>query len=72
MKQSFLIIIFLNRIKADIIIWDFATKQAHARLALHKVKVQDLAFSANDAFLYSLGGQDDGRFCHNLKFFFLF
>lgn len=46
--------------KADIIIWDFATRQTHARLALHKVKVQDLAFSANDAFLYSLGGQDDG------------
>lgn len=46
--------------KADIIIWDFETKQIHARLVLHKVKVLDLAFSANDLYLFSLGGQDDG------------
>ncbi len=47
--------------KADIIIWDFATKQSYARLCLHKVKVQDLFFSANSKYLFSLGGQDDGR-----------
>lgn len=46
--------------KADIIIWDFATKQSYARLVLHKVKVQDLTFSANSKYLFSLGGQDDG------------
>ncbi len=27
---------------------------------LHKVKVLDLTFSANDLYLFSLGGQDDG------------
>lgn len=32
----------------------------YARLVLHKVKVQDLVFSPNDAYLFSLGGQDDG------------
>ncbi len=32
----------------------------HCRLTLHKVKVQSLAFSPNDKFLVSLGGQDDG------------
>ena len=47
--------------KADIIIWDFATKKSYARLVLHKVKVQDLAFSPNENYLFSLGGQDDGR-----------
>jgi WD40 repeat protein len=46
--------------KADIIIWDFETKKLYARLVLHKVKVLDLAFSANDQYLFSLGGQDDG------------
>lgn len=50
----------LCSIKADIIIWDFATRQCYARLVLHKVKVQDLAFSPNDLYLFSLGGQDDG------------
>lgn len=46
--------------KADIIIWDFESRQLYARLVLHKVKVQDLAFSPNEAYLFSLGGQDDG------------
>ena len=47
--------------KADIIIWDFTTRQLYARLVLHKVQVLDLAFSPNDAYLFSRGGQDDGR-----------
>ncbi|XP_048871689.1 cilia- and flagella-associated protein 52 [Brienomyrus brachyistius] len=45
--------------RADIIIWDFPQRTIHARLQLHKVKVEDLAFSPNDKYLVSLGGQDD-------------
>ena len=32
----------------------------YARLALHKVKVQALAFSPSEKYLVSLGGEDDG------------
>ncbi|KAJ3057178.1 Cilia- and flagella-associated protein 52 [Rhizophlyctis rosea] len=45
--------------QADIIIWDFQTRKLLRRLTLHKVKVQALAFSSNDKYLASLGGQDD-------------
>lgn len=45
--------------KADVIIWDFESRQLYARLTLHKVKVEDLAFSPNELYLVSLGGQDD-------------
>ncbi|KAJ3300742.1 Cilia- and flagella-associated protein 52 [Borealophlyctis nickersoniae] len=45
--------------QADIIIWDFATRTLLRRFTLHKVKVQALAFSPNDKYLASLGGQDD-------------
>lgn len=47
-------------LKADVIIWDYETRSLRARLTLHKVKVEALAFSPNDAFLVTLGGQDDG------------
>ncbi len=61
MRLTFIITFFeFGLKKADIIIWDFATRQSYARLVLHKVKVQDLAFSPNDLYLFSLGGQDDG------------
>uniref|UniRef100_A0A1I8H039 Cilia- and flagella-associated protein 52 n=3 Tax=Macrostomum lignano TaxID=282301 RepID=A0A1I8H039_9PLAT len=46
--------------KADIIVWDFESRQEYARFVLHKVKIQGLAFSPNEKFLASLGGQDDG------------
>jgi len=46
--------------QADIIVWDFASRQLYARFVLHKVKVLDLAFSPSDTYLFSLGGQDDG------------
>lgn len=46
--------------KADIIVWDFETKTLIQKLTLHKVKVQGLAFSPNDKYLVSLGGEDDG------------
>ncbi|KAJ1565137.1 Cilia- and flagella-associated protein 52 [Nowakowskiella sp. JEL0078] len=45
--------------QADIIIWDFEERLLLKRLTLHKVKVQALAFSPNDLYLASLGGQDD-------------
>ncbi|XP_071965572.1 cilia- and flagella-associated protein 52-like isoform X2 [Antedon mediterranea] len=45
---------------ADLIIWNYETNDIYCRLSLHKVKVQSLAFSPNDLYLLSLGGQDDG------------
>ena len=46
--------------KADIIVWDYEKKELYCRLTLHKVKVEALAFSPNDKYVVSLGGQDDG------------
>lgn len=46
--------------KADIIVWNYETKDIHCRFTLHKVKVQALDISPNDKYLLSLGGQDDG------------
>ncbi|KAI8512301.1 Cilia- and flagella-associated protein 52 [Branchiostoma belcheri] len=45
--------------KADVIIWDFKSCSMYCRLTLHKVKVEALAFSPNDKYLVTLGGQDD-------------
>ncbi|XP_062852619.1 cilia- and flagella-associated protein 52 [Trichomycterus rosablanca] len=45
--------------KADVIIWDYAKRENYARLVLHKAKVEALAFSPNEKYLVSLGGQDD-------------
>jgi WD40 repeat protein len=44
---------------ADIIIWDMETRKLLHRMSLHKVKVQALAFSHDDQYLASIGGQDD-------------
>uniref|UniRef100_A0A8C8GFZ8 Cilia- and flagella-associated protein 52 n=1 Tax=Oncorhynchus tshawytscha TaxID=74940 RepID=A0A8C8GFZ8_ONCTS len=38
----------------------FKKRAIHARLQLHKAKVEGLAFSPNDKYLVSLGEQDDG------------
>ncbi|XP_030317742.1 cilia- and flagella-associated protein 52 [Calypte anna] len=46
--------------QADIILWDFQKRELLARLSRHKGKVEGLAFSPNNIFLVSLGGQDDG------------
>ncbi|KAM8797004.1 cilia- and flagella-associated protein 52 [Eudromia elegans] len=46
--------------KADIILWDFKKEELLARLSLHKGRIEGLAFSPNDLYLVSLGGQDDG------------
>jgi cilia- and flagella-associated protein 52 len=66
--------------KAPVIVWDFAratqgmaskTDQSDAvlfRLVLHMGKVQDVAFSARDSFLFTVGGQDDNALvCWNMK-----
>ncbi|XP_046854980.1 cilia- and flagella-associated protein 52-like [Xenia sp. Carnegie-2017] len=45
--------------KADIIVWDYGKCAKYCLLTLHKVKVEALAFSPNDKYLVSLGGQDD-------------
>uniref|UniRef100_A0A8C3PHN5 Cilia- and flagella-associated protein 52 n=1 Tax=Calidris pygmaea TaxID=425635 RepID=A0A8C3PHN5_9CHAR len=46
--------------KADIILWDFQKQELLARFSLHKGNIKDLAFSPNNRYLMSLGGQDDG------------
>ncbi|XP_072259665.1 cilia- and flagella-associated protein 52 [Pyxicephalus adspersus] len=46
--------------KADILMWDYNKRECCGKLTLHKVKVEALAFSPNDKYLVSLGGQDDG------------
>ena len=48
--------------KADVIVWDYKDKNLNCRLVLHKVKVEALAFSPNERYLATLGGQDDGRY----------
>jgi len=47
--------------QADAIIWDFETGEVVHRLNLHKVKVERVAFSPNEQFLATLGGQDDNN-----------
>jgi len=44
---------------ADVIVWDFAGRCEIFRLSLHKVAVTSLAFSNNEKYLATLGGQDD-------------
>ena len=48
--------------KADVIVWQFSDRSLYCRLTLHMVKVQAVAFSPNDKYLASLGGQDDNRY----------
>jgi len=45
--------------QADIIVWDFETRKQYRKFSIHKGKVQSLAFSCNDKYLITLGGQDD-------------
>jgi WD40 repeat protein len=46
-------------VQADIIVWDFETRQLRNRFTLHKGKIQAVAFSPNDKYIASVGGQDD-------------
>jgi len=45
--------------KAPIIIWDFEQRRMLHMMTLHKVKVEDLAFSPSESYLVSVGGEDD-------------
>ncbi|XP_049900646.1 cilia- and flagella-associated protein 52 [Epinephelus moara] len=45
--------------KAMVIIWDYAQRTVYAELVVHMAQVKALAFSPNDKYLVSLGGQDD-------------
>ena len=47
--------------KADVILWDFESRSVIKRFSLHKVKVEQVAFSPNEKYLVSLGSQDDKR-----------
>ncbi|CAM6106561.1 unnamed protein product [Calypogeia fissa] len=44
---------------ATIIIWDLPGRKLLHKINLHKVKIQALAFSHDDEYLVSTGGQDD-------------
>jgi len=46
--------------KADIIVWDYENRSMYCKFTLHRNNVEALAFSPNDKYLVSLGGQDDG------------
>lgn len=46
--------------KANVCIWDFDKRELYGRHALHKVKVEAVAFSHNEKYCCSMGGQDDG------------
>lgn len=45
--------------QAEIIIWNFHSRSPIHRMKLHKVLIQALSFSCDEAYLASLGGQDD-------------
>jgi len=45
--------------QADIIVWDFESRKQYRKFSLHKGKVQSLAFSCDEKYLTTLGGQDD-------------
>ena len=47
--------------KADVILWDFESRSILKVFSLHKVKVEQVAFSPNEKYLVSLGSQDDRR-----------
>eukprot|EP00294_Goniomonas_avonlea_P013212 CAMPEP_0114556708 /NCGR_PEP_ID=MMETSP0114-20121206/9432_1 /TAXON_ID=31324 /ORGANISM="Goniomonas sp, Strain m" /LENGTH=623 /DNA_ID=CAMNT_0001741929 /DNA_START=93 /DNA_END=1964 /DNA_ORIENTATION=- len=45
--------------QADVVVWDLERMEILHRMRLHKVKVQSVAFSCNERWLASLGGEDD-------------
>lgn len=47
--------------RSYVIVWDWETKTEKSRHELHRICVQSLAFTANEEFLISLGGQDDSH-----------
>lgn len=51
--------IITQDLKVEIVLWDAKELKEKFRFKLHKVEVRALAFSPNDKYLVSLGGQDD-------------
>ena len=49
------------RAQAEVIVWSYNDLSRFGSHNLHKVKVEAVAFSPNDVFMASLGGQDDGN-----------
>ncbi|CAK9834368.1 Cilia- and flagella-associated protein 52, partial [Anthophora retusa] len=47
--------------KAMVIIWDYERRKMKASYEMHKVRVEDVCFTANGQYLVSIGGRDDGR-----------
>ena len=47
--------------QAEVIVWSYGSLSRYGSHSLHKVKVEAVAFSPNDVFMASLGGQDDGN-----------
>lgn len=47
--------------QAKIIIWDYEKREMSASYEIHKVRVDDMCFTAGGEYLVSLGGRDDGR-----------
>jgi WD40 repeat protein len=45
--------------KADVVLWDFESRSIIKKFTLHKVKVEQIAFSPNEKYLVTLGSQDD-------------
>jgi len=46
---------------ADVIMWDFNTKELLHRLSLHKGCINSMSFSCSGKYLATLGGRDDGQ-----------
>jgi hypothetical protein len=47
--------------QAEVIIWDFETRQQYCKLVLHRNAVEAVAFTCSHKYLITLGGRDDGR-----------
>lgn len=48
---------------ADIIVWDFPSRQEYCRFSMHQGKVQSLGFSPTEKYLVSVGGPHDNNVC---------
>lgn len=62
----YIMYIYICFSQAEVIIWDYEKRAIYAQLLIHKAKVEALAFSPNEKYLVSLGGQDDGRYKHQV------
>ncbi|KAG7210883.1 hypothetical protein KM043_012364 [Ampulex compressa] len=47
--------------KAKVILWEYERRTVRASHEIHKVRVEDVRFSCDSSYLFSLGGRDDGN-----------